>query len=156
MVFSGGLFMMYYWKPTYEQWTRKTNPEFPSAEMVRDEVLQMLKGLTCAAICPALSLYLHGGISKAYCFGPDHPFEPLAHFKEFMVMWLVSDFFEFFYHWCGHYFSFLWQHHRPHHKFFNPSPFAVIADDRLDMFVRASPLLWMPLICPVNFELMFF
>jgi hypothetical protein len=47
---SGPLFYHYYWpsKVTYEKWSRKSNPEFPSPEKVRDEIVQMLKGVVCA------------------------------------------------------------------------------------------------------------
>ena len=38
----------------------------------------------------------------------------------------------FFYHYCGHKFSFMWAHHKSHHHFANPSPFAVIADGVMD------------------------
>ena len=36
----------------------QSNPKFPSVEKVRDEIIQMVKGMTCATICPALSIYL--------------------------------------------------------------------------------------------------
>jgi len=155
IIMSGGLFYVYYVKPTYKQWTRKTNPKYPSPAIVRNEILQMLKGLSSGIICPAASIYLSGkGYSNAVCY--EGNFEWIPAIKEFVVIWLISDFFEFFYHWCGHYFSYLWQHHKPHHKFNNPTPFAVISDEHLDMFIRASPLLWMPFIAEVHMELMFF
>ena len=44
----------------------------------------------------------------------------------------LVDFIEWFYHHLGHRYSALWEVHRHHHKFFNPSPFAVIADEVSD------------------------
>ena len=44
-----------------------------------------------------------------------------------------------------HYFSALWTVHKHHHVFYNPSPFAVIADEYFDQFVRSTPLLLLPL-----------
>ena len=40
-------------------------------------------------------------------------------------------------------------------QFYNPSPFAVIADEYLDQFVRASPLLWLPCLMPINMDMLF-
>jgi hypothetical protein len=55
---SGVLFFYFYYAPnvTYEKWVRKSNPKFPSAEKVRGEILQMLKGLGVATLLPSLSL----------------------------------------------------------------------------------------------------
>ncbi|CAF4136868.1 unnamed protein product, partial [Rotaria socialis] len=39
---------------------------------------------------------------------------------------------------------------------FNPTPFAVIADEYLDQLVRASPLLFLPTMMPINMNLLFF
>jgi len=155
-VMSGSVFLAYYVRPTYEQWTRKLNPAYPSAGAVRDEVLQTLKGLLTATICPAASLALaQRGLSRAYCGLPG------AHTAgeqvlAFFAIWVACDFYEWFYHWVGHTLPWFWAQHRPHHVFYNPSPFAVIADDMLDQFVRSAPLLLLPLLAPVNIDLLFF
>jgi sterol desaturase/sphingolipid hydroxylase (fatty acid hydroxylase superfamily) len=53
-----------------------------------------------------------------------------SHFAlEVFVIVLGSDFAEFIYHYAGHYFSAMWSIHKHHHVFYNPSPFAVIADE---------------------------
>jgi len=169
MTLSGVLFYLYYWPSniTYEKWQRKSNPKYPSPEKVRDEIVQMCKAFLCSNVCPAVSIYsaAHQGndgssdtsgfhiTTKAYC-GPAP--SPWYHVAEFIGIMLVSDFFEFFYHYCGHTFKSLWSQHRHHHKFFNPSPFSVIADEFVDQFVRASPLLLFPLLVPINMDLMFF
>jgi lathosterol oxidase len=49
-----------------------------------------------------------------------------------------------------------WDQHKHHHVFFNPSPFSVIADEYVDQFFRATPLLFFPLLVPVNLDLLFF
>ena len=38
------------------QWRFKINPEYPSAAMVRDEIITMLKGLVAATIPPTISV----------------------------------------------------------------------------------------------------
>ena len=50
----------------------------------------------------------------------------------------------------------MWEVHRSHHKFYNPSPFAVIADEWMDQLVRAAPLLVLPTVMPMNLDLLFF
>jgi len=65
---SGFIFWKYYANPTYETWTYKSNPKYPSAEIVRDEIIQMTKGVAVGITCPALSIWLATrGQSQAYC-----------------------------------------------------------------------------------------
>ena len=45
--------------------------------------------------------------------------------------------------------------HKHHHVFFNPSPFAVIADEWADQLMRSSPLFVIPLLMPVNMDMLF-
>lgn len=69
---SGALFYAYYVNTTYEvrvcrlsvcvhqciawqKWTRKSNPTFPKPEMVRAEIVQMIKGIEPAAITAKLT-----------------------------------------------------------------------------------------------------
>ena len=158
LFFSGSVFAAYYWRPTFEQWQRKINPAFPPPSKVRDEILQTLKSLVVSTLCPAASLYLAqtGRVSKAYCGVDEAAGRGLAHQALcFFAIWITCDFFEFFYHYLGHRFKVLWEQHKSHHVFFNPSPFAVIADDAPDQFVRSSPLLFIPLLFPVNIDLLF-
>lgn len=154
MGLSGTLFLIYYARPNFETWKWKSNPKFPEPEKVKEEIKTMTTGLIAATFCPAMSLYLaQRGLSKAYC---GTPYGLGYEVFSFCVIWIAADFFEFFYHWCGHSSDFLWGVHKAHHHFYNPSPFAVIADEYLDQFVRASPLLVFPLIMPINCDLIFF
>ena len=71
-------------------------------------------------------------------------------------MWLLTDFFEFVHHRLGHTIDLCWKAHRIHHRFSNPTPFGVIDDDYLDQFVRPFPLIILPVIMPINLDLLFF
>jgi len=155
MLMSGTLFLRYYARPTFETWRWKSNPEFPAPALVRREVLQMLKGIYTATFCPALALHLvNAGWSKAYGGLGGRSAGYLIF--TFFVVWIGSDLYEFAYHRLGHTFGFWWKQHKGHHVFFNPSPFAVIADDHVDQLLRSVPLLVIPLIMPVNMDLLFF
>ena len=118
----------------------------------------MLKGLVAATLCPATALTLVAqGKSQGYCGVSNMEekwvwvFDVLLGILNlddlrctpcrygmgylglcFLVIWIGSDFIEWFYHHLGHRYSALWEVHRHHHKFFNPSPFAVIADEVSD------------------------
>ncbi|EGG19309.1 hypothetical protein DFA_02096 [Cavenderia fasciculata] len=135
-------------------WRWKTNAKYPTPEKVKDEIIMMLKGMVTATLCPALALQLaQRGMSKAYCGVGELGWGYLA--LSFLGVWIASDFFEFFYHRMGHTTDFFWKIHKPHHTFYNPSPFAVIADEYLDQLVRSAPLLIFPMIVPINMDMMF-
>lgn len=156
---SGACFYALYVKASYETWRHKTNAKYPSPRMVRAEVVQTVKGIATASVCPALSIYLaQSGHSQAFCGtrgmdGTEYSAGYIA--GAFFVSLAVSDLFEWWYHYVGHLYDRGWEHHKHHHKFYNPSPFAVIADSAVDQFVRATPLLVFPLVMPINVDLLF-
>jgi len=114
-----------------------------------------MKGMYSATICPAITLYLaQNGLSQAYCGWGEYSWGYLIF--QFLFIWIGTDFYEFYYHRWGHTSKFGWNQHKNHHLFFNPSPFAVIADEYVDQFVRAAPLLIFPILLPINIDLMFF
>jgi len=153
---STPVFYYYYTRSnvTYEKWIYKSNPKFPSPEKVRDEIVQMMKGMFCATVCPALSLHLaSNGYGYAFCGWGGRSLA--YHIGTMMFTWMVADFFEFSYHRLGHIDLKWWRHHKHHHVFHNPSPFSVIADEPVDQFFRSSPLLVLPLLFPINMDLLF-
>ncbi|XP_063712343.1 uncharacterized protein LOC134840466 [Symsagittifera roscoffensis] len=162
IMFSSGLvFYWLYWPSnvTYEKWRCKSNPAYPSVEKVRDEIVQMLKGLCCSTIFPSLSIYLSAtgstspSLTQGFCGWWD--FSLGYHLFSLFVVWIGSDFYEFAYHRLGHVSFPFWKHHKHHHVFYNPSPFAVIADEWIDQFVRSLPVLLIPVLMPVNLDLLF-
>jgi Delta7-sterol 5-desaturase len=152
---STALFYSLYLTPTYSLWKYKINPKFPSIQKIKEEILVMLQGILFSTICPALSIYLtridHG---YGYCEIQQHGFLWLT--ISFFLVWFGSDFYEFLYHYLGHYYPFMWRLHKGHHSFSNPTPFAVIADNPIDQFFRAAPILFFPLLFPVHLEMIFF
>ncbi|KAJ3303583.1 c-5 sterol desaturase [Kappamyces sp. JEL0829] len=155
VLLSGAVFHRFYWQPTFEQWQRKTNPKYPSPRMIQLEIIQMCKGLASATLNPALSLWMaKNGWTKAYCGFGGHSL--LYNVGTFFLIWLFTDFYEFFYHRLGHTTQMGWANHKHHHRFYNPSPFAVIADEYVDQFVRALPLVFLPMAVPMNLDLLFF
>ena len=100
---SGPLFYYYYWpgQVTFEKWQYKSNPKFPSPEKVRDEIVQMCKCTLCATLCPAAAVWLtYRGLGDGFCGTPEG-YSWKYHVAMFGVVMIVSDFYEFFYHWCA-------------------------------------------------------
>lgn len=151
---SGPAFYFLYVRRSFETWQLKTQAKYPAPEMVRDEILQMLKGVAAATLAPTASVFLtRGGWSQAYCGVGEHGVGWLVFC--FFFVWIVSDFFEWAYHAVGHTTDWGWKAHKYHHAFYNPSPWAVIADEPVDQFFRALPLLVFPLLMPINIDLVF-
>lgn len=198
LILSGLLFWPYYYSVTFDRWIYKTNPSFPSAVLVKKEIIHMCKGLSVATLCPAFTLMMSKwGMSKGYCGLDPHAFQtPLfssittmtnttatlffnnqstassfasidmigstvsSPFVESLLfqsllIFFFTDFYEYGYHWIGHRYATFWSIHRHHHMFYNPSPFAVIADEYLDQFVRTLPMVILPLMTPINMDLLF-
>eukprot|EP00004_Rigifila_ramosa_P020374 TRINITY_DN5285_c0_g3_i1.p1 TRINITY_DN5285_c0_g3~~TRINITY_DN5285_c0_g3_i1.p1 ORF type:complete len:329 (+),score=97.89 TRINITY_DN5285_c0_g3_i1:25-987(+) len=154
LTMSGSLFYVYYQRATFEKWQNKSNPKYPTPEIVRSEIIQMLKGMCSATLCPALSLYLaQHNHSQAFCGWGGY--SVWYHLGTFLVCWIATDFWEFYYHRLGHTTQSGWDQHKYHHIFYNPSPFAVIADEYIDQFVRAAPLAIFPMLMPINMDLLF-
>jgi lathosterol oxidase len=146
-------FVWLYVYPTYHKWTRKSNAFYPSADKVRDEIIQTIKGVWVGTFWPALSLYFtNKGWNQAYCGVEPYGWGWLA--VSTLLIFLITDFLEWYYHRLGHTIEACWLKHKYHHVFFNPTPFAVIADEYVDQFVRAFPLFLIPMIFPVNQDLL--
>jgi Delta7-sterol 5-desaturase len=162
MALSSLVFYPLYCKPTFEAWVYKSNPKFPSPALVKKEIIHTTKGLVIATLIPAFAIthsdYQLGPFKlQGYC-GMGEPMNGSLVQEllfETVVIVAFSEFFEYAYHWLGHYFLFMWSIHKHHHAFYNPSPFAVIADDWTDQFCRTLPLVFIPLLCPINMDLLF-
>ena len=153
LILSTAVFYPYYVTPTFEAWQRKNNPQFPQPSTVKREIIHMCKGLGVATLCPSFTLMASKwGISQGYC--GQHATAPSL-LLQALVIFFFTDLYEYCYHWLGHRFMLLWSIHRHHHMFFNPTPFAVIADEYADQFVRTLPMVILPLVMPINMDLLF-
>jgi lathosterol oxidase len=155
IILSGAVFIPYYVYPTFERWQYKSNDKFPSPALVKKEIIHMCKGLCVATLCPTFTVMsAKWGVTNSYCGQPRDP-NTLSLFWQAVIIFLFTDFVEYAYHWLGHRYAFLWSVHRHHHMFYNPTPFAVIADEYLDQFVRTTPMVILPAMLPINMDLLF-
>eukprot|EP00916_Digyalum_oweni_P006225 GHVL01010766.1.p1 GENE.GHVL01010766.1~~GHVL01010766.1.p1 ORF type:complete len:301 (+),score=32.34 GHVL01010766.1:36-938(+) len=153
MLISTSVFYYYFCCPTYEKWRTKTLPAYPLPSRVRDEIIQTFVGLGMSCINPALALYLTNiNIAKGFC-GLKYSIYYIIITS--IIYFFFLDFFEFIYHYYCHVSKYLWKRHKYHHTFSNPSAYAVIADDYIDQFVRASPMFFVPLLIPMNLDVLF-
>jgi lathosterol oxidase len=73
------------------------------------------------------------GLSQGYCgTGPNDEYGWSYHILSFLFIWAFSDLYQFYYHRLGHTTEIGWKQHKYHHVFYNPTPFAVVADEYLD------------------------
>lgn len=141
-------------RPSYSTWKWKSNPRYPSPASARKEILTACLGMSVATMCPALSVHLAAhGHSRAYCGWGGHSL--LYSALTVVACWFAGDFYEFYYHRLGHTVPLFWKFHKSHHRFANPTPFAVIADEYVDQFMRSLPLIIFPLLAPVNIDMLF-
>jgi len=65
-------------------------------------------------------------------------------------LFLFNEVFQWYWHKLCHENKYLWQLHKIHHKFHNPSPISVISNHPLDIFVQSSPILTVPFLFPIH------
>jgi len=138
---------------SYKRWLLKNNPKFPESTTVKKEIIHMCKGLSVATLCPAFSLVASKyNISNGYCGYNSSAYSLLV---QSLIIFFFTDLYEYIYHYMGHYYSKLWSIHKYHHMFYNPTPFAVIADEYIDQFIRTLPMIILPYFFSINMDLLF-
>ncbi|CAE7661633.1 Sc5d, partial [Symbiodinium pilosum] len=146
-------FAKLYWNPSYDIWKYKCNPKFPKPEHVRTEILLTIKCISLSTMLPALSLYLAAeGKSQAFCGWGGRSI--WWHLGCAACLLVGIDFFEWLYHLLGHEVPSMWKQHKSHHRFFNPTPFSVIADEAVDQLMRTAPML-LSIFLPINMDVLF-
>ena len=136
-------FRRFYLHATFDTWKLKFNKKYPTVADVTNEIVALSKCTLATIALLALSVQLAlYGYSSLFDLGKATWKQNIVNFA--ISFWVV-DFYSYFYHFIGHKIPEAWAIHRFHHKFYNPTPFGVIADDCLDQVVRAMPLLFLPL-----------
>ena len=67
-----------------------------------------------------------------------------------VALFLYNEVFQWYWHKCSHEYKFLWQFHKIHHKFHNPSPISVVSNHPVDIFMQSSPILVVPFLFPIH------
>lgn len=129
-------FIYYYVYPTYEKWCSKSNPKYPSPTYVMGEVfLGGIVGPWTVTLFPSLHLYLiANGTFANHC---DTPLTLQYRLISAVLALLTTDFYEWGWHYLGHWIETLWSVHKHHHRYYNPTPFGTIADYPMDNMMRS-------------------
>jgi sterol desaturase/sphingolipid hydroxylase (fatty acid hydroxylase superfamily) len=137
-------FRRMYLHANFDTWKLKFNPKYPTVLAVTQEIfaLTICTIATLALLAVSVQLGMHGynslfDVTKATAS---------QNIINFAIAFWAVDFYSYAYHLLGHKIPEAWAIHRFHHKFSNPTPFGVIADDMVDQVVRAMPLLFLPLL----------
>jgi sterol desaturase/sphingolipid hydroxylase (fatty acid hydroxylase superfamily) len=128
------------------RWKTQLQPTRP--DQVRGEVLDGLLSISMVMGCVAISFWCsYHGWNRLYASPTQYPiwYIPLS----IVALFLVMEVFEWTFHWGCHKSALLWKIHKHHHRYSNPTPFGVMADNPVDMFIKASPILWIPILFPI-------
>ncbi len=126
----------------------KTQLRATRSDQVRGELVDGVLSMSMAMSCVAIAFWMSSrGIGQLYSSPHDHPLWqiPLGILGVFVVM----EVFEWAFHWASHRNPLLWKLHKRHHRYANPTPLGVMADQPFDMLVKASPIVWIPMLFPV-------
>lgn len=129
-------FCYYYVYPTYDKWRFKTNPKYPSPTYVLGELfLGGILGPPSVSLVAAIHLFLvANGTLKHHC---DTPVTWSYRLFSALFVIIVTDLYEWGWHYLGHWMDNLWVVHKHHHKYYNPTPFGTVADWPVDNFMRS-------------------
>ena len=149
LLLCGGLYLFLH-RSAYAEVARrfKTQLQPTRVDQVRSEMLDGVISTFMATGSIAISFWCaYRGYNSLYASPTDYPlwYIPLSIFGVFVVM----EIFEWTFHWACHRNDLLWKFHKQHHRYSNPTPFGVMADHPIDMFIKASPILWIPFLFPI-------
>jgi sterol desaturase/sphingolipid hydroxylase (fatty acid hydroxylase superfamily) len=149
LLICGGLYLLLHrsgFSPAARRWKTQTRPDRP--DQIRGEVLDGVLSMAMVMGCVALSFWMsYAGLNQLYASPGDRPLWYIP--ASILGVFLVMEVFEWAFHWACHRNSLLWLVHKHHHRYSNPTSFGVMADQPLDMFIKASPIVWIPLLFPI-------
>ncbi len=149
MLVCGGLYLVLHRSRQAEKlqrWKTQTRP--PSPAQVRGEVFDGLLSMSMVMCSVSLAFWC-----AQRCYGQMYS-DPGEHGLLYIPLsivfvFLTMEVFEWAFHWACHNNDLLWRIHKHHHRYSNPTAFGVMADQPIDMLIKASPILWMPFLFPV-------
>jgi len=149
LLICGGLYLLLLRSPLVDAARRwKTQLRSPRPDQVRGELRDGVLSMSMAMASVSIAFWCsYRGYNQLYASPTEHPLWviPLGIVGVFVVM----EVFEWTFHWACHRSSLLWRVHKHHHRYSNPTPFGVMADQPLDMFIKSSPIFWIPLLFPI-------
>lgn len=149
LLICGGLYLWLHRSRHAERARRyKTQREATRPDQVRGEIVDGVLSMSMVMGSIAIAFWCsYRGYNGLYADPTTYPlwYIPISILGVFVVM----EVFEWTFHWACHRSDLLWKVHKHHHRYSNPTPFGVMADQPLDMFIKSSPILWIPFLFPI-------
>jgi sterol desaturase/sphingolipid hydroxylase (fatty acid hydroxylase superfamily) len=145
----GGLYVLLHRSKLSKRVHRwRTQRTWPTPTQVRGEILDGTLSMSMVMIVVSASFWLGiHGYSGLYADPSEYGllYIPVS----IALVFVTMEVFEWTFHWACHRNSLLWKIHKHHHRYSNPTSFGVMADQPIDMLIKASPILWIPLLFPI-------
>jgi sterol desaturase/sphingolipid hydroxylase (fatty acid hydroxylase superfamily) len=145
----GGLYLVLHrsrFADSARRW--KTQIQATRTDQVRGEIRDGVLSMSMVMGCIAISFWSsYHGYNKLYAAPTDYPLWMIP--LSIVAVFLIMEVFSWTFHWACHQSDLLWMVHKHHHRYSNPTPFGVMADQPIDMFIKASPILWIPFLFPI-------
>ena len=149
LAICGGLYLLLHrssFSETARRWKTQTQPT--RSDQVRGEIFDGVLSMSMVMGCIALTFWCsYNGYNQLYASPSDYPLWTIP--VSMLALFLIMEVFEWAFHWACHQNDLLWKIHKHHHRYSNPTPFGVMADQPIDMFIKASPILWIPFLFPI-------
>jgi sterol desaturase/sphingolipid hydroxylase (fatty acid hydroxylase superfamily) len=142
MLICGGLYYLLYLsskKQNMAKW--KTQLKYPDAKTVNREIVDGCVSSIAASLNVSLSVWF--ACRKYNNMYDDFSLYSIGYnILSLVMLWSITEVFEWYFHYLSHNNKYLWAIHKNHHMYPNPTPFSVLSDHPVDMFVKSSPLLF--------------
>lgn len=149
LLICGGLYLFLHRSRYAEKARRwKTQVQSTRSDQVRGEIVDGVLSMSMVMGSIAIAFWCsYHGYNRLYASPSEYPlwYIPISILGVFLVM----ETFEWTFHWACHRNDLLWKVHKHHHRYANPTPFGVMADQPIDMFIKSSPILWIPFLFPI-------
>ena len=149
LLICGGLYLLLHRSRFSEKAQRwKTQRMEPTPKQVRREILDGVTSMSMVMFSIAVAFWCSArGYNQLYAdpgaYG--YWYIPVSMFLVFITM----EVFEWGFHLACHRIPLLWKIHKHHHTYSNPTSFGVMADQPIDMLIKSSPILWLPMLFPI-------
>jgi len=149
LLICGGLYLLLHrssFAQTAARW--KTQPQPTRPAQVRGELVDGVLSISMAMACVAIAFWCsYNGYNQLYASPSEYPLWQIP--LSILGLFVIMEVFEWAFHWGCHKSPLLWKVHKHHHRYANPTPLGVMADNPIDMFIKASPIFWVPFLFPI-------
>ena len=135
-------YLMWYYFNQEKFYNFKINPEYSNSETIKSEIDLGMHSFTYAAANAALFAFLFCRKKTKINFHFEFSFRYIfSTIVKMIVLLILTDSFQAFFHNCCHRIALLNKDHLKHHSYNNPTPFALYANAELELFMLTFGLI---------------